>query len=398
MLLLRSIRKKLQSNGFDLCDPIHTAWYNQLITNEGLVTSGALKILPEPSSSVLDDDSSNGDTTPSSYNAVLIGNTKTIWPSFIDWLAMKVEEKKRQHVVDDIKSSSSSSVRRDDDDGSDIKSSHDIAIEDVIHSNPFDTYCEETLSRSLQELLHHNEDDASKSITSYDLFWSNGKRQKVTISNNNGHQLNNVSPNDDVKEKEVYHCYNDTQDSFLVSMQRIASISGQYWHDEANTKLCVHPVYGTWTAFRALVIFETTENLDINSDDRSSCIRSTISSVPPPPPPPCQCPVSEEEMKEAKKIFDYALEMNMSDSGSDSNIGSYGTQSNKSWAQLCTFLHNQVCQGSDWDEVPESMKPWIELRNAISIGRDDWKYDEAQLLYHYTKDPNILRRELSRIF
>lgn len=397
MLLLRSIRKKLQSNGFDLCDPIHTAWYNQLITNEGLVTSGALKILPEPSSSVLDDDSSNGDTTPSSYNAVLIGNTKAIWPSFIDWLAMKVEEKKRQHV-DDIKSSSSSSVRRDHDDGSDIKSSHEIAVEDVIHSNPFDTYCEETLSRSLQELLHHNEDDASKSITSYDLFWSNGKRQKVTISNNNGHQLNNVSPNDDVKEKEVYHCYNDTQDSFLVSMQRIASISGQYWHDEANTKLCVHPVYGTWTAFRALVIFETTENLDINSDDRSSCIRSTISSVPPPPPPPCPCPVSEEEMKEAKKIFDYALEMNMSDSGSDNNIGSYGTQSNKSWAQLCTFLHNQVCQGSDWDEVPESMKPWIELRNGISIGRDDWKYDEAQLLYHYTKDPNILRRELSRIF
>lgn len=397
MLLLRSIRKKLQSNGFDLCDPIHTAWYNQLITNEGLVTSGALKILPEPSSSVLDDDSSNGDTAPSSYNAVLIGNTKAIWPSFIDWLAMKVEEKKRQHV-DDIKSSSSSSVRRDDDDGSDIKSSHEIAVEDVIHSNPFDTYCEESLSRSLQELLHHNEDDASKSITSYDLFWSNGKRQKVTISNNNGHQLNNVSPNDDVKEKEVYHCYNDTQDSFLVSMQRIASISGQYWHDEANTKLCVHPVYGTWTAFRALVIFETTENLDINSDDRSSCIRSTISSVPPPPPPPCPCPVSEEEMKEAKKIFDYALEMNMSDSGSDINIGSYGTQSNKSWAQLCTFLHNQVCQGSDWDEVPESMKPWIELRNAISIGRDDWKYDEAQLLYHYTKDPNILRRELSRIF
>ena len=43
------------------------------------------------------------------------------------------------------------------------------------------------------------------------------------------------------------------------------------------------------------------------------------------------------------------------------------------------------------------MKPWIELRNAISVGRDDWKYDEAQLLYHYTKDPNILRKELSRI-
>ncbi|KAL7456278.1 hypothetical protein ACHAWC_007823 [Mediolabrus comicus] len=393
MLLLRSIRKKLQSNGFDLCDPIHTAWYNKLIANEGLVESGALKILPEPSSSVLDDESNDDMTSPStspSYNAVLVGNTKTIWPSFIDWLAMKVGEKKRQHM-DDIKSSSSCSSISRDDDGSDMMSSHERAVEDVIHSNPFDTYCEESLSRSLQELLYHSE-DASKSITSYDLFWSNGKRQKVTISNNNGHhQLNNVSSN------EVYHCYNDTQDSFLVSMQRIASVTGQYWHDEANTKLCVHPLYGTWTAFRALVVFETTENLD-NSDERSSGNRSTPLSVPtpPPPPPPCPCPVLEEEMEEAKKIFDYA--MNMTDSGSDNNnIGSYGTQSNKSWAQLCTFLHNQVCQGSDWDEVPESMKPWIELRNVISTGRDDWKYDEAQLLYHYTKDPNILRKELSRI-
>jgi hypothetical protein len=388
MLLLRSIRKKLQSNGFDLCDPLHTAWYNHLISKEGLVESGALKFLPEPSSSVLDGESDD-DTTSPSYNAVLIGNTKTIWPSFIDWLAMKVGEKKRLQQDEDIKSSCSSIIR--DDDGSDIKSSHERAVEDVIDSNPFDKYCEESLSRSLQELLLRSE-DASKSITSYDLFWSNGKRQKVTISNNNGHhQLNDISPN------EVYHCYNDTQDSFLVSMQRIASVTGQYWHDEANTKLCVHPLYGTWTAFRALVIFETTENLD-NSDERSSGNRSTTPSVPPSPPPPCPCPVSKEEMEEAKKIFDYALEMNMTDSGSDdNNIGSYGTQSNKSWAQLCTFLHNQVCQGSDWDEVPESMKPWIELRDVISIGRDDWKYDEAQLLYHYTKDPNILRKELSRI-
>jgi len=371
MLLLRSIRKKLQSNGFDLCDPLHTAWYNHLISKEGLVESGLLKILPEPSSSVLDD-KSNGDTTSPSYNAVLVGNTKAIWPSFIDWLAMKVGEKKR--LQQDYIKSSSSSISRDDDGSDYIKSSHEM-----VHLNPFDTYCEESLSRSLQELLHHGE-DASKSITSYDLFWSNGKRQKVTISNNNGHhQLNNVSPN------EVYHCYNNKQDSFLVSMQRIASVTGQYWHDEANTKLCVHPLYGTWTAFRALVVFETTENL-VNSDERS-----TTPSVPTPPPPPCPCPVLEEEMEEAKKIFDY---LSCSD---NNNIGSYGTQSNKSWAQLCTFLHNQVCQGSDWGEVPESMKPWIELRNAISVGRDDWKYDEAQLLYHYTKDPNILRKELSRI-
>ena len=42
------------------------------------------------------------------------------------------------------------------------------------------------------------------------------------------------------------------------------------------------------------------------------------------------------------------------------------------------------------------MKPWIELRNAISVGRNDWKYDDAQLLYHYTKDPVILNNELKK--
>eukprot|EP00985_Skeletonema_marinoi_P020216 scaffold11896_cov77-Skeletonema_marinoi.AAC.1 len=102
MLLLRSIKQKLQTSGFDLCHPIHTAWYNHMIQNEGLVESGALKLLPELSPSIIQsnevecDGDSSGCVLPSSYNAVLIGNTKAVWPSFIDWLAMKVEEKKRR--------------------------------------------------------------------------------------------------------------------------------------------------------------------------------------------------------------------------------------------------------------------------------------------------------------
>jgi len=367
-MLLRSIKQKLQSSGFDLCHPVHTAWYNHMIQTEGLVESGALKILPEPSPSLQSDEDGCDDKGDmlSSYNAVLIGNTKAVWPSFVNWLAMKVEEKKKRNDF---------SVG--------IRTQQEKAVEDVIHSNPFDTFCEESLSRSLQELCYG--DDASK-ITSYELFWANGKRRKFATNNplSQYEERDHVS-NSGPQAKQQYHCFDNKQDSFLVSMQRIASISGQYWHDEENTKLCVHPVYGTWMAFRALVIFET-EN-SCNNNNNNSC-------VIPSAPSPCPCPLSEEEMKEAKKIFDYALEMNIS--GQGSNIGSYGTQSNKSWDELCTFLHNQVCKGSDWEEVPESMKPWIELRNAIRIGRSEWKYDEAQLLYHYTKDPNILRRELER--
>lgn len=397
MLLFRSVKKSLQSNGFDLCHPIHTAWYNHMIQNEGLIEGGVLNTLPEPSPSLLVDDAGDDDGCGENggilfvYNAVLIGNTKAVWPYFINWLDMKVEERKRRQ-----------DIIRSGGDGIIIEAQHEMAVEDVIHSSPFDTYCEESISRSLQELCYRLDDASNNNIKSYELFWSNGKRQKFTtnkppqssLSSNgrlfSGEEQNDIAKNDAQLEKEEQHhcCNNIKQDSFLVSMQRIASITGQYWHDDENTKLCVHPVYGTWTAFRVLVIFEA-ESVD------SNVIRGVIPSAP----PPCPCPVTEEERKEAKKIFDYALEMNKSEDqkgDSSNNVGSssYGTQSNKSWDELCTFLHHQVCQGSDWGEVPESMKPWIELRNSISAGRNEWKYDDAQLLYHYTKDPQILRRVL----
>lgn len=382
MLLLRSIQQKLKTSGFDLCHPIHTAWYNQMIQNEGLVESGILQLLPEPSPSIRvqrDDAAASGDALQSSssfsYNAVLIGNTKVVWSSFIDWLAMKVEEKKRQQESIIVSGGGNNATTTT------THHHYDAAVKDVIHSNPFDTYCEESLSNSLQELCSRDD-----KVASYELFWSNGKRQKFST---NSQQEHNTMPNNNNDTKHQHHCYdNNQQDSFLVSMQRIASASGQYWHDEENTKLCVHPVHGTWMAFRALVIFEL-ESSCLNHDGNDSAV---------PLPTPCPCPLSEDEMKEAKRIFDYALELNTSNSQQGNNTArSYGTQSNKTWEELCTFLHHQVCKGSDWDEVPESMKPWIELRNSIDVGRSDWKYDEAQLLYHYTKDPNILRRELDRV-
>ena len=366
--MIRSIKQKLQNNGFDLCHPINTAWYNKMIQDEGLIDSGTLKVLPEPSPSITagdenkhcDDGGGGGKRgVQSSYNAILIGNTKTIWSSFLDWLEVRVEEKENLQMNDHDKKQ---------------------AKKDVIASNPFDTFCEETLSKSLEELCCA--EDASGKISSYELFWSNGKRERFSM-NEAQHGDSQGDTTKSANAKQSYHCFdNNNNDSFLVSMQRIASASGEYWHDEENTKLCVHPVYGTWTAFRALVVFETEQTII------SSNIPSTL-------PSPCPCPLSQEEMKEAKRVFDYALEMNTC-SGQGNNAGSYGTQANKTWDELCKYLHNQVCQGSSWDKVPESMKPWIELRNVIRVGRNDWKYDEPQLLYHYTKDPEILSIELGK--
>ena len=101
----------------------------------------------------------------SSYNAVLIGNTKAVWPKFVNWLVMKVEEKKIRNYSSDC-----------------MRTQHEEAVDDVIHTNPFDTYCEESLSRSLQELCCR--DDANK-IKSYELFWANGKPLMMKLEKKN---------------------------------------------------------------------------------------------------------------------------------------------------------------------------------------------------------------------
>ena len=288
-----------------------------MITSEGLVESGTLELLPEPPA-IKDNDVI--------YNAVLIGNTKRIWPIFINWL---YNQEKRV-------------------------------------TSPFDTYIEQFIKCTFDKIR------GNPDFKAYELFWSNGKRHKVYSRKDA-----RISTEDDTSDTtKNYHCFDTNQTSFLVSMQRVAKTTGEYWHDDEATKLCVHTIYGTWTAFRAVVVLETNDNISI-----------TV----PPTPQPCLCPVSDVEIKKAKRIFDHALQLSSSDEQG------YGSTLNKSWAELCKYLHNTVCSGSDWDKVPSTMKPWIQLRDVITVGRESWKYYDAQLLYHYTKDPEILSNELERV-
>lgn len=127
--MLRSIiQRELRVKGFDLCHPFHTSWYNQLIKSEGLVDSGALNVLPEPSAV------NEGGIV---YNAVLIGNTKTIWPIFLAWLS-----EQNQDVT-----------------------------------NPLDMFAESRI-RSVLDACFEIKEDGPK-LKSFDLFWSNGKLQTV---------------------------------------------------------------------------------------------------------------------------------------------------------------------------------------------------------------------------
>jgi len=331
------IQRELVNRGFDLCHPIHTSWYNNLIISEGLVESGTLKLLPEP----LSFDDGEGRI----YNALLIGNTKSIWPVFLNWLSTQVDEQKK--------------------DGSII--SDEQALAQI--ASPFDTFAQSSITDTIKQCCSKEQSD----ISSYQLFWSNGKSQKVDVDT--GDDSTNTTDSVSVEDKSN-HCFNDASDSFLVSMQRVATTTGEYWHDDDATKLCVHPEYGTWTAFRVVVVFQT----------KSTCGVADI----PPTPPPCPCPVSEEESKAAKKVFDYALQM------SSSNDIGYAATLNKSWAEIAEYFET-ISSGSEWSKVDETLKPWIQLRDCITVGREKWKYTDAQLLYHYTRDAEILLDELKRI-
>lgn len=330
-----NIEKQLGEKGFDLFHPIHTSWYNALIKGENLVESGTLKLLPEPSA-ILGEDGA--------FNAILIGNTKHIWPIFLDWLASRVEEEKRENCNLTDKQ----------------------ALEHI--KSPFDAFVETSIQHAIQQSCK-----GISILSSYELYWSNGKRQKLTVDG----QCDSADTNEANNENN-FHCFDDTnKDSFLVSMQRVAITTGKYWHDDGSTKLCVHPEYGTWTAFRTLVIFETRDKV------------VSTNSIPQ-APSPCPCPVTDEEIKAAKIVFDYALKMSSDEQG-------YAATLTKSWQEVSEYLHETVCSGSEWEKVPSSMKGWIQLRDCISIGRKDWRYSQPQLLYHYTRDAEILCMELKRI-
>lgn len=321
---IASLQSKAPEKGFDLIHPFHTSWYNDLITQEGHVAKGTLEPISCPKSS--------------NCNAILIGNTKHVWNIFLDWLVAKVIDGPKQERM-----------------------SH---LQDILNHNPFDTFVNENLSKVLQECIEtfHKDD-----LASYEIYWSNGKHEIVNLSEAN---LSTSKTSTD-----EYHCFAEQKDSFLVSMQRVAKVTGEYWHDEEGTKLCVHPIYGTWTALRAVLVLHPRK---VNHDD-DLANESSIPSLP----TPCPCPVPKQDIETAKEVMQHALQMS-------TGGNSYVDTDDQNVKELCTMLHDRKSSGSDWSKVSPSMRPWIKLRDCISIGRDDYRYCDEQLLYHYTKDSDIL--------
>jgi hypothetical protein len=141
----------------------------------------------------------------------------------------------------------------------------------------------------------------------------------------------------------------------LVSMQRVAVISGLSYYDN-ESMLCVHPVYGTWHSFRAVVV------IDELFEHEQTCI------VPQQPPEKRRCFLSVSEKTNAASSMKYA-----------SNLVSFQKQES---------IHNESQTTND--EL-KTARAWIELRDCIEVGRAQYRFGKNQLLYHYTNDSKFIQ-------
>lgn len=247
---LRSFTAKLGRAGIDIVTPLDVDWYNAYIKEE------KLPLKPIPSFG-----------RKSGTVALLLGNSKALWPAFLEWLGTQPDPK---------------------------------AV-----AEPLDTF----VTSSIEEAL-------TVFGGKHDVFWpwEGGDR--------------------------------------LVSMQRVAVCSALCYHDP-ETQLAIHPKFGAWVAFRALVVLD---------------IPPAKLEVPKAAPERLGCLLSDDEKVAARAAMAAALR------ASDE-------------ANLCTQLHGANGMKTD------VRLAWAALRDCVRVGRSH-RYSEEQLTYHYTKEKAVLLQAL----
>jgi cyanocobalamin reductase (cyanide-eliminating) / alkylcobalamin dealkylase len=122
----------------------------------------------------------------------------------------------------------------------------------------------------------------------------------------------------------------------VVAMQRLAEVAG--FAALAPSNLCVHPEYGPWISLRAVVVADA----------------DGPTERPPPVPRTCDC----------DRLCLPALERALAATGA---------------------APSQATVAAAW-------RQWLAVRDACPIGRAH-RFGDAQLRYHYIKDPRALTDE-----
>lgn len=311
--------------GFDICHEFNPSWYNDSIQEEGL----KLRLLKL------------SQLTTTTSTAFLIGNSKYMWPYFIRWYER--QQQHQQHSRDDNVLQQNPSVRPTDknekqgesecyesindncDNDNDDDDDNNNDVFDIV-SHPLDTYTKESIKLAVAKCFSNNK---------YRIHWS---------------------------------CNETSKD--LVAMQRVALVSGLVYHGK-EVVFCIHPIYGTWHSFRAVVV------VDLAVVDQSSLSSSTQSnSSIPTTGPPCRVPclLSNAEKERAKIAMQYAITVS---SSNDNDL---------------TLVHNGKITEDDDDNNDDTnhemriVRAWVAVRDCVDTGRSGYRYGHNQLNYHYTKN------------
>jgi methylmalonic aciduria homocystinuria type C protein len=227
--IVDDVRGRCARFGLELVQPFQVAWYNRAVP-------------PDYSLPEFDRSSTLG---------ILIGNTRAIWPCFIDALRANPEQLEEEH--------------------------------------PLDNFTREVVLSASRPIGAH-----------WDVRWSHEPAPR------------------------------------RVAMQRLADLSGMAHLSPSH--LNVHPRYGPWIAFRAVII------VDVDGPD----------GAPPVPLNPCSgCAAT------CLVQFQHAAA-----------------------AAPSSQLHDDSALAAHW-------RLWLAVRDLCPVGREH-RYDDDQIRYHYTKDRAIL--------
>ena len=358
------MKESLWEAGFDVFHgPFDPNLYNDCIESEGLVESGALSKLPMEYKGK---GYTSAPTMPT--EAYLIGNTKHLWPIFLRWLREENEKRKLQ--------------ARHNDTDSNNKDTDRILIED-----PLDNYEQKAIEGVVKRVLERRWQQQQVSFPTpatmgcdhnYDIYWSS-----------------NFDPAE------------------MVSMGRIASCSGFSYLDP-YTHLSVHPEYGTWHSYRAVLVLEKEESMAEAEAADPSAPRLVL----------LPDPLSPEETRISRSAFDEALRISTAETNETTVVnadddtatdeapaeetgqesGDTTTNEEPDRTLLCEELgkgnyaaisttNDKASTTIEQDDRKSSVAAaWIALRDAVSIGRENYRFENDQLWYHYTKDDEFLLR------
>jgi hypothetical protein len=240
------LKKSLFGAGFDIFHgPFLPRVYNDLLESEGLVESGRLKKLPEEivSTEATATGTNANRTQQIKTEAYLIGNTKHLWPIFLRWLREENERKHRMMMQDENteKLSTATSVT--------VAATTTTPEDHILIDDPLDTYEQTAIEEAVERVLDGNKGDNHDSSKNNqrkcyrDLYWSS-----------------------------------DLDPSRMVSVARIASCTGFSYLDP-GTHLSVHPTFGTWHSYRAVLLLGMDPTISTSSE----------LSLPPPKLCPIRC-------------------------------------------------------------------------------------------------------------